>query len=303
MKVSVIIPVYNKAEYIDTCLGKITKQDFDSFEVICVDDGSTDNSGDICERWANKDHHIKVVHTENSGVTAARRLGVSIAQGRYVIFADSDDEILDGALQTLYDAIQSTQADEVFATYCLQDGTKSPIVYNGHVSPELLAKKIIVNKNRFPVLWGIIFRREILEGSLNTPREIIEGEDKLMQIIILLKNPTIYFISNCVYQYTAGLPNNRRRTLEHEILYDRILRGVLSPQWETFKDTYILHLLKEYERFIEKGHDEVRISYYKQVVSYIPESIPIYDRIVWNLTPTLARPLIWLYRKAVKYCK
>jgi len=300
MKISVIIPVYNKVEYIEKCLSKLVLQDFDSFEVICVDDGSTDNSGKICDEWATKDQRIHVVHTENNGVTAARRYGVSKAKGRYIVFADSDDEMLDGSLQILYNAIVNAQADEVIATFCLQDGKRSPIVYTGNVSPDVLAKKIIVNKNRFPILWGIIFQKEVLEGCLNTPREIIEGEDKLMQIMVLLKQPKVYFIPNCVYQYTVGLPNNRHRSLEKEILYDKILQNILSPRWESFKDTYCLHLIKEYEKFIEKGHDEVR-DYYKQTIDHVPDNIPLYDRVVWHLTPTLARPLIWLYRKAVKY--
>ena len=95
MKISVVIPVYNKADYIDGCLECLLQQDLDSFEVICVCDGSTDNSGDICDQWAAKDQRIRVIHKDNVGVTAARRRGVEEAQGEYVMFVQTAFRSLD----------------------------------------------------------------------------------------------------------------------------------------------------------------------------------------------------------------
>ena len=149
MEISIVIPVYNKAEYIGHCLKGLLQQDFSSFEVICVCDGSTDNSAEICDEWAAREERIHVVHKDNGGVTAARRRGVEEASGRYILFVDADDELLPNALQTLYDAIERTQADEVVGTFRLHSGEQSSVVYTGLVAPETLIRTIITGKNHF----------------------------------------------------------------------------------------------------------------------------------------------------------
>ena len=200
MEISVVIPVYNKAEYLDSCFNSILKQDFEAFEVVVVNDGSTDGSGDICDKWAEQDKRLRIIHTENGGVTAARRKGVEAARGKYVVFADADDELLQGALQSLYRTIEDTQADEVIARYRSQDKVVSPIVFSGFTDSIRPIWYIITGKNRFPILWACIFRRELLADVLDTPREIIEGEDKMMQVKILAKSPKVYFSEACVYE-------------------------------------------------------------------------------------------------------
>jgi len=300
MKISIIIPVYNKADYIVPCLHSLLAQEFSGdFEVVCVDDGSTDGSGDLCDRLAREDSRVSVVHTPNGGVTAARREGVARATGRYVLFVDADDGLLPGALQLLYDTIERTGADEVVATFRTHEGVASPVVYEGFVPVEPLIRTIITGKNRFPVLWSIIFRREVLDGVLDTPRDIIEGEDKLMQVKLLMRQPRVFFIKEPAYVYTLGLPNGRRHTLQREQLYDRLLRETLAPRWDEFSTAYVLHQLKEYERFIADGHYDVRRDYYRQAVGTLPAGIPPYDRLAFALPPRLARPLILLYRKLI----
>lgn len=90
-KISIIIPVYKVEKYIEECLNSILNQTFTDFEVILVDDGSPDNSGAICDKYAEADHRFRVIHKENEGVGAARNTGLDIAQGKYVVFVDSDD--------------------------------------------------------------------------------------------------------------------------------------------------------------------------------------------------------------------
>lgn len=306
MKITIVIPVYNKADYLRPCVESLLQQDFDDFEIIAVDDGSTDQSGTICDDLASKYNSFHVFHTTNQGVTAARRYGVEQAKGWYVVFVDSDDALMPHALRTLYDKIEETHADEVVGTFCTQEGVQSPVVYKGEVVADTLIRQIITGKNRFPVLWAMIFRKEILQGCLDTPRDIIEGEDKLMQVKVLMKQPKVYFIPDCVYRYTLGLPNTRRRSLEREMLYDDILRQVLAPKWDNMKTAFTLHQLKEYEKFIHDGQYEVREAYYDGSVKtpFLPGGdgigVPLYDRLVWMLPPRLAHPLIQLYRKIIQ---
>ena len=300
MNISIIIPVYNKAEYLESCLKSLLTQAFSDFEIVCVDDGSTDASGDICDRMASDDSRIRVLHTDNGGVTAARRRGWEACLGRYVMFVDADDGLLPGALQMMYDTIEREGADEVIATFRTHDGIQSPVVYEGFVEPEPLIRDIITSKNRFPVLWSIIFRREVLDGVLDTPREIIEGEDKLMQVKLLMKQPRVFFIAQPAYIYTLGVPNSRRHSLQREHLYDQLLRKVLAPRMADFQSAFVLHQLKEYERFIHDGVFSAR-DYYRTSLPALPAGIPLYDRLVFALPPVLARPVVRLYRKLIQF--
>ena len=93
MKVSVIVPVYNTEKYLNKCIDSILAQTFTDFELLLIDDGSTDNSGFICDEYAEKDKRVKVFHKENGGVSRARNLGIDNAQGEYLSFIDSDDYI------------------------------------------------------------------------------------------------------------------------------------------------------------------------------------------------------------------
>lgn len=110
-KISIIIPVYNVEKYIKRCLESILAQTFKDYEVILVDDGSTDKSSEICNEYALKDSRIKVIHQKNSGASAARNAGLKIAGGEYIGFIDSDDYIAKDMYETLYKLITKYNTD------------------------------------------------------------------------------------------------------------------------------------------------------------------------------------------------
>ena len=93
--ISVIIPVYNVEKYLRRCLDSVIAQTYQNLEIICVDDGSIDDSGKICDQYAVRDARIKVIHQENQGLSAARNRGLDAAEGEYIAFVDSDDYILE----------------------------------------------------------------------------------------------------------------------------------------------------------------------------------------------------------------
>lgn len=92
-KISVIVPVYNVEKYLERCVESIFKQTYKNIEIILVDDGSTDNSGKICDKFLKKDERVKVIHKENGGLSDARNAGLEILSGKYIMFVDSDDWI------------------------------------------------------------------------------------------------------------------------------------------------------------------------------------------------------------------
>ena len=116
MSISIIIPVYNTEKYLPTCLDSILFQSYSDFEILLVDDGSTDGSARICDMYSEKDKRIRVFHKENGGVSSARNLGLDNASGEWVYFVDSDDQVLPGGLLTMVDCI-SDDVDVVLAGY------------------------------------------------------------------------------------------------------------------------------------------------------------------------------------------
>lgn len=102
IKFSIIVPVYNVREYVTECIESILKQDYDNYEVLLIDDGSTDDSGEICEKYAVKNEKIKVFHKKNGGLSSARNFGLEKATGDYVVFVDSDDYIAPWSLSEFY---------------------------------------------------------------------------------------------------------------------------------------------------------------------------------------------------------
>lgn len=112
-KVSVIIPVYNVQAYIERCLNSVLAQTYTDFEVICIDDGSTDDSGKICDAFQEKDNRIRVRHIENHGVSYARNLGLSMAEGEWFCFVDSDDWIEPNYVERMYELAHGNRCDVV----------------------------------------------------------------------------------------------------------------------------------------------------------------------------------------------
>lgn len=110
-KITLIIPVYNKKKYINHCLDSISAQTFEDFEVLLVDDGSTDGSAEICDEFANNNARVRVIHKQNGGVSSARNRGIEEAAGKYVIFCDADDEFPPDALSDLFAAAEKYGAD------------------------------------------------------------------------------------------------------------------------------------------------------------------------------------------------
>lgn len=113
VKFSVVVPIYNVEKYIGEMIESLQKQTLKDIEIILVDDGSPDNSGVICDKFASRDERIKVIHKKNGGVSAARNDGLDIAQGEYIIFCDSDDWLPLDALEKLYNEGMRTDADIV----------------------------------------------------------------------------------------------------------------------------------------------------------------------------------------------
>lgn len=109
--ISIIIPVYNVEQYLDKCLQSVIHQTYQDIEIILVDDGSSDNSGILCDKWQEKDSRIKVIHKSNGGVSNARNVAIEQANGEYLMFIDSDDIVSDDLCKVLFEMLKNNNAD------------------------------------------------------------------------------------------------------------------------------------------------------------------------------------------------
>lgn len=211
-RVAIIIPVYNSEEYLPKCIESVKSQTYTNWELILVDDGSTDASGKICDQYQSTDKRIKVIHQANGGQTAARKSGIKEAESELVIFIDSDDWVDDTYLETLMTAYEEADDENVLIvcdlTYENEYGViKKPIikgcfdiskevlpVYLWHIDRDLS----FVNHS----LSGKIFRTDLVRQKIVLVREEIKyGEDALLLCHILMELNKVIKIGRAGYHY------------------------------------------------------------------------------------------------------
>ena len=212
-KLSIIIPIYNTGPYLPRCFDSILSQSYTDFELLLVDDGSTDNSGAICEAYAQKDTRIKVFHTKNGGICSARNIGLDHAQGEWIYFMDSDDELKSYGLQTLLDCI-SDDVDCVMGGYEQYDLDGSLIETEKKHETLTLSKRDSllvlfsghsIHYSYLGYVWIRLFRNRIIQDhGLRFDTSIKIKEDTLFVTQYLCKsNGKTRFTTTPVYKYIA----------------------------------------------------------------------------------------------------
>lgn len=168
-EISVIVPVYKVEKYLDRCIESIVNQTYPDFELILVDDGSPDGSPILCDKWAEKDSRVHVIHKKNGGASSARNAGLKIAKGNWIAFADSDDWLDRTALKTLYDlANQYNVPMAIGGTRVVQKYTDASIVMKQNAkvlsNADLMSRFFRLNgEPDTHSVCGAIIRRDILE--------------------------------------------------------------------------------------------------------------------------------------------
>lgn len=218
IKLSIIIPVYNVEKYLDRCINSLINQGVNSYEIILVDDDSTDSSGEICDRWAEKNNHIRVVHKQNEGAGYARNTGIEVAKGEYLAYVDSDDYVEEGAFKKILKVMESTGADVCyFGNYdVLANGEKKQLAqipkkleYIGEETYDF-AKDIIAPKPNSSAFmfcgfapWSGVTRKKIVdkyEIRFPSDREVM-NEDLFYNLKVALNSQKILVIPERLYYY------------------------------------------------------------------------------------------------------
>lgn len=258
---SVIVPIYNVERYLNKCLSSIFNQNFKNYELILVNDGSTDSSYKICDKYANQPN-IKVIHKKNGGLTSARNSGLKVANGKYIIYIDSDDYILPGYFQKCYEIINKYPHLDmiIFCFKFLSNKTQTceKLVFHlnqqhitdGLYDKNMLEKQIyphILKPQNFSLTsWRCVFKKEHLLKHYCKNEKISYAEDYAYTYECLFYADNVYFANNNFYVYndTRNI-SIMRSTKSKDIYYIALYLKYIFQQLYNNKSTDINKQLLE----------------------------------------------------------
>lgn len=227
--ISVIVPIYNIENYLEECLNSLVHQTYRKLQIILVDDGSTDRSGEICDKYAEKDSRITVIHKKNGGLSSARNCGMDTATGELITFVDGDDYIDCAAIQSCVTAMKEKQADVVeYGIMGRRCDSESSV---GSYDKEAVLRRLLSSEYDYPsvAVWNKVYRASLI-AKLRFPEGKIH-EDTIFSCKVFCKMKKYYFINQEMYFYRS-----REDSITHQIF--------------SIRDLDKLELYKERTRFL-----------------------------------------------------
>ena len=291
--ISVIVPVYNVAPYIRSCLDSICAQSYRNLEIILIDDGSTDTSGRICDEYARRDTRIVVIHKQNGGLADARNAGLAVAKGYYIGFVDSDDWIEPDMYEKLYRLCEEQKLDLIAARFIEENSIHQP--QRQFTDDFVLLDKIsllnlyIANDTEYLIttsVWDRLYKRTLLQG-LTFPKGR-HYEDICYTIKVFLRVEKAGYLDTGLYHYRVrddsimgkGLKN--KEEFSDDIIAD--LLPQMKEQAQILYDAQMEHLgnicYADYLTVILKNLEKIyRIEKYNAQFSYLKEEL--YENREW----------------------
>lgn len=305
---SIIVPIYNCNDYIEECLMSVVKLYSFDFECIVIDDGSTDNSGEIADAFAKKYYNIKVIHTENRGVSIARNKGLEIAEGEYIMFLDGDDYLTENADILINNALKNIGLFDIYVfEYCSILPNNKRIInstYNSCTDSYTESiKNLAITSGKMNSCWGKIFNRFIIEkNNIRFNISLKVGEDscfimeylKYANNIKICNKPLVEYhihknsiMSNCRFDLLGDISqtlNSRTELIKH-FGFDKSLLYSVYNYYFNIIITYSINDIKRYSRksmnlridnalklkhinMIVYGVDKKHISKYKRLLLF-----------------------------------
>ena len=287
--VSVIVPVYNVEDYLERCLESIIKQTFSNIEIICVDDGSTDRSGELLDKYAEIDSRIIVIHKENGGVSSARNAALACVKGRFVYFIDSDDWIESNAIEEFVSCMKE-EVDVVVAGASVEDeggDTARGIEgLNKKYAPKrsgvfFLDDNLI--KDMTVVIWDKLFRYDIIRKAGISFLEGRKFEDTHFTVEYLVHSKKVFFSRKKVYHYVRRLmsqtTSNYNDYSDKLYVFDHLYKrleafGLLSK----YRNTLSFH----YQRYLKQGYEGSPVSMRRDFMKKATALAQHYDVTIFN---------------------
>jgi len=250
--ISVIVPIYNVEKYLEKCINSIIEQTYQNIEIVLVDDGSSDNSGKICDEYASKDKRVKAMHKKNGGVSDARNFGVENANGKYIAFIDSDDYITNDYIEYLYRILKENNAEISCCNfeYVYSDKENKEIesqqekLYTYNQLEAL--KDLLYQKNIDTSLWGKLIKKDLFNNIKFPYGEIYE--DFAVFYKVLLKIEKIVYSNVKKYFY-----------MQRE-------KSILSTNFGK-KDLYMVTAAEEMYNTISKQYPELESALNSRIIN------------------------------------
>lgn len=264
VKVSIIIPIYNTENYLRQCLDSVMKQTLNEIEIICVNDGSTDNSAEILEGYAKRDNRIRIIHKENGGLVSARKAGVNAANGKYIGYVDSDDWIEPEMYMELYSIAEKYGSDLVTSGYLLE-GNYTTIhmdsveegIYENEKYCKLLNETIYrLDKKetglRASLCCKLFLKDKFVNIQNSVPEQLTISEDKMCLLAYVLECNSIYVYKNAFYHYRInGASMVHTQNTKYLLALNEVYQFILSlynhprfsKEMRTQAEIYIIELL------------------------------------------------------------
>ena len=229
--ISVIVPVYNVEKYLERCIDSILRQTYSDLEILLIDDGSSDNSGKICDKYVKKDNRIKVIHKKNGGISDVRNVGIENAKGDYIGFVDSDDYIADDMFETLYKLSNENNADiSIVSFYEMYNGKLIGVRDDKtltKMNKQEALKELLIDTNIQSYMWNKLFKKELFDNlrfplgknfeDIATVLLIFERANK----VVLLQDPKYYYLRRD--DSIVGHRTNKTYLDYLEVVYDKYL--------------------------------------------------------------------------------
>lgn len=242
--ITIIVPIYNSARFLDKCINSILSQSYTDFELLLVNDGSTDNSGVICDLYSQKDSRVRVIHKPNGGVSSARNLGIDQARGEWITFVDSDDWVNEDFLKKRYELAIVENADVSYCDVELIYNDTTEYCSTAEINPKEATQvnSWILSRTTYSPI--ILVKKELLDKhELRYPAGVRLCEDFNLILKIILHAKKTVHVKEALYYYNK---QNGESTMHNLHLYRDDLQIVYSDLIDVFKS------LGKYDLYIER---------------------------------------------------
>ncbi|MBQ8163799.1 MAG: glycosyltransferase [Clostridia bacterium] len=258
--ISIIVPVYKVEKYLKECIDSILNQTYKNFELILIDDGSPDNSGKICDEYAEKDNRIKVIHKENGGVSSARNTGLDNTSGEYITFIDSDDFVDKRYLEVLYSTLKENDTNISICRFAKY--THSSFIIFNEIFPEKInisfndkyflnffARYFSFKNNIFGSACRTLFKKDII-NNFRFSNDIKISEDLLFIVNVVYNSQSISFTNEALYFYridnTSASTSYKKNFLKSQCN----LSNELTKLFSKINNKYFDKILKRYKALL-----------------------------------------------------
>lgn len=209
--ISVIVPIFNVDAYLDRCISSIVKQTYRNLEIILVDDGSPDNSATICDKWAEFDNRIIVIHQKNKGLSGARNSGIDFATGEFMAFVDGDDWLAPTCYEDCINRINITNSDivayDIFEVYGNNVVTKNHLTVDDSSYFSFDAReKFKAICNLWPMVWAKLYRSKFIDDNNMRFVDGVLYEDNPFVLGCWIRNPRVSFLNKNLHYYQMNRP-------------------------------------------------------------------------------------------------